>query len=1325
MYGQKSPVRLMSRKEEPSCTEAIHTLIIGAFMEYTGERYLPWEKNAQASYEHYHRYIVAAPFTKGKKVLDLASGEGYGTALLAGEAAEIIGVDIDPQAIAVASSQYIRSNLKFLQGSILDIPIKDQIFDVITCFEAIEHVGEQEKVLDEALRLLSDDGLLIISTPNKLVFTDEADEPWPWHVKEFYYSEFREFLEKKFDDVIFLGQRVINGSAIWPLDIPAERQSRTLDEILVQKQDKGVEIVDASRQKPMFFLAIAAKHNLDELRNQLGSKYLIDVSLSLLNEKNQLIDKLQKDVGILDRMVRDKDIDLVNLTGLVESKQIEIVNSTRDVAQLNQALVQNEREIIDLKDVYERQIAEFMDLKDVYEHQKAELINQLQATDVYIQQKEQDIRIALSALEEVQRSFGWRLVQRYRNLMYRLAPVGSFQRKLYKFLLHPKTALRQSQAQQVIHSTDDSVTLAGTNMAVSSQQPRDYAVCTIASKNYLSSVRVFAHSVRKTNPDIAIYVLLVDRVDGVFDPTGEPFQVITLDELNNIPDPQHFKFKYTPIELNTAAKPYFLEYLFDKFNLEKVCYFDPDIYVFHSLQGLWELLNGYSMILTPHITQPYTDDRKPSELEINLAGIFNLGFIGISDTQTTRAFLQWWKERMYDYCFMVPGAGMHVDQNWVNFAPVMRDGVFILRDPAYNIAYWNLHYRGKRLRFLGNERLLIDDRPVVFFHFSGLPINDLDKISKHQNRYTLNDFPNIKPLLEWYSGLLLKNGYKQTYPWTYAYGYFDNGVSIPFFARDMYNRLDASQQKKFGNPFDTAGEYSFFYWLNQPVDGNNNIEPKITRLHMEIYRARPDLQSAFPEPLGKDRIAFWNWLCSGGVSDHSLDMAFIPMPAGQTFREASMLLKKIKSFSKRVMMRVRNELKDPAKRLFANNSKVMSRLRAFDQRYFDLSVSTDVNKPDVAHALILPVSPVQYPFGVNVAGYIQGEFGVAEVARASINALESSNVPYALNNVRASIHRHQDKTFDNFTDKNPYAINLVHVNADQVPVFAHEKNADYFKGRYNIGYWFWELSKFPHRWQSSFERFQEIWVASTFCQESIARLSPIPVVKMTFPVLVDEMQVLPKRLELGLPEDKFLYLFSYDYLSIFERKNPLGVLRAFRMVFDKKNDVALVLKSINSEYAPEQMEILKREAKDLPVYFLDGHLTQQDMISLIASCDSYISLHRSEGFGLGLAQAMYMGKPAIATGYSGNMEFMNHNNSFLVRYNLTELLQDCGPYEKGNVWAEPDIDHAAELMQAVYLRTGLSQKLALQGQKDIKNKMTPVITGREMVERINLIMAKR
>lgn len=1282
-------------------------------MEYTGERYVPGELNAQAGYEHYHRYASTIPYAKGRRILDLASGEGYGTSLLASVASEIIGIDIDKQAIAHSSSQYIRSNLKFIQGSIFDIPIHDQRFDLITCFEAIEHVREQEKVLDEVLRLLSDDGLFMVSTPNKLVFTDEANQIWPWHVKEFYYSEFQEFLKNKFQDVIFLGQKVLTGSMIWPLEI-LETGQQAADNIFIQKHERGIGLVDAHQQKPMFFLAIASKRDLTELRKQIRANYLVDISLDLLKEKNNWIEKFKSDIEILNKIIQSKDADLANINNLLQHKDMELTNVSL-LLQSREKEIENQTNSIKIKEdgftaiVQEKEV-ELTNTKDLYLASKIELANiknQLEATNVYIQRKEQDIRIALSALAGIHATMEWRLAQRIRSYANRLLPPGSISRKLAGMILRTiwnrstNKGLKEKPV-SAIPPLIPEVTVDGSPKII------DCAVCTIASKNYLSSVRVLAESIRKTNPSISMYVLLVDKVDGIFDPTNEPFQIITLDELNNIPNPQHFKFKYTSIELNTAAKPYFLEYLIEKKGLKKVCYFDPDIYVFQSLQGLWDLLNGYSIVLTPHITQPYEDDRKPSELEINLAGIFNLGFIGISDNETSRSFLQWWKERMYDYCFMAPAAGMHVDQNWINFAPVMRDNVFILRDPAYNIAYWNLHYRGKRLMFSGNNSLLIDEQPVIFYHFSGLNLENLEKISVHQDRYTLSDLPNLRPLFEWYRSLLIKHGYSDTRKWSYAYGYFDNGSAIPFFARQMYNDLGSEELKKVGDPFFTRGNFSFFSWLNEPVD-NKSSERIITRLHMELYRLRKDLHAAFPDPLGRDRAAFRNWMDTGAVRDYNLDKSFIPADHVETSRSLSDRFVKL-LFSTRYL------IGKSARTLFKNNEKVKKALKTIEQALFrSVLAQTPVLTFEQA-----PPPHTLPPFGINLSGYIQGEFGVAEGSRASIQAIESAQIPFVLNNIKASIHRDYDLTYGRFSEKNPYRINLMHVNADVIQEYIKEKNTAYLDNRYNIAYWFWELSNFPSKWQSSFKSLNEIWVASTFCQESIAKVSPIPVVKMTFPIHINETQIVSDRKKFGLPKDKFLFLFSFDYLSIFERKNPLGVLRAFNSTFGGRDDVLLVLKGINMEHTPEKEALLAGEVNRPNIRLMHGHLNRRDMLTLIATCDSYISLHRSEGFGLGMAQAMYFGKPVIATGYSGNMEFMNQNNSFPVKYKLTELEQDYGPYEQGNVWAEPDPDHAGHLMQLISRNTVDVRKVAEQAKYDIQTKMTPAVTGREILDRLKL-----
>lgn len=219
-------------------------------------------------------------------------------------------------------------------------------------------------------------------------------------------------------------------------------------------------------------------------------------------------------------------------------------------------------------------------------------------------------------------------------------------------------------------------------------------VCTAVSKNYLAFARVLSRSLREQHPSARIFVLLVDRLESAFDPEKEPFELIELEELDNIPEPKNFFFKYRPIELNTAAKPYLFEHLFRKYGFTKLIFLDPDILVLDSLKTVWDLLDSNNIILTPHITEPYDDDRNPDEKHILQSGIFNLGFIAMANTPATNDFLKWWQKRLYDFCFMDISQGMHVDQNWVNFAPVMFEGVHILKDPAYNIAYWNLHSHG-------------------------------------------------------------------------------------------------------------------------------------------------------------------------------------------------------------------------------------------------------------------------------------------------------------------------------------------------------------------------------------------------------------------------------------------------------------------------------------------------------------------------------------------------------------------------------------------------------------------------------------------------------
>lgn len=232
------------------------------FMDFNGERYSTENREPKSSYEHWHRYIFAKNFVNGKNILDIACGEGYGAFFLADHASNVIGVDIDPEAIKYASKHYKKENLKYLQGDIAKLPIKlNNSIDVIVCFETIEHVDEnaQLKFMLEAKRLLKKDGLLIISTPNKELYTDLQNYKNKHHIKEFYLSEFKNFLSNKFKNVKILGHKIFNSSNIWD----PEHQARKFDEEKLELTDSGFRPSE-NKKEMMYFLALCSDVELPE-----------------------------------------------------------------------------------------------------------------------------------------------------------------------------------------------------------------------------------------------------------------------------------------------------------------------------------------------------------------------------------------------------------------------------------------------------------------------------------------------------------------------------------------------------------------------------------------------------------------------------------------------------------------------------------------------------------------------------------------------------------------------------------------------------------------------------------------------------------------------------------------------------------------------------------------------------------------------------------------------------------------------------------------------------------------------------------------------------
>lgn len=278
----------------------------------TGERFMLSNESPEINYEHWHRYLYATEFVKDKVVLDIACGMGYGSYLLSGYASSVVGIDINPDAVLSASNTYVKQNLQYLVGTVGNIPLdRNHFIDVITSFETIEHIPEEDqtKFLQEVKRLLKPDGLLIISTPNKLYYSDLANYKNEFHVREFYLSEFKNFLSDRFMHVHILGQRVNTGSYIW---VEHSRSVR-VTEYRLEHDRNGFKPTNAPN--PMVYaIALCSDQDIEKINNSV----LIDLSDSIVKNRD-------KRIAFLDTLIADKEVHIGNLDTLVKSKDEQLL----------------------------------------------------------------------------------------------------------------------------------------------------------------------------------------------------------------------------------------------------------------------------------------------------------------------------------------------------------------------------------------------------------------------------------------------------------------------------------------------------------------------------------------------------------------------------------------------------------------------------------------------------------------------------------------------------------------------------------------------------------------------------------------------------------------------------------------------------------------------------------------------------------------------------------------------------------------------------------------------------------------------------------------
>jgi glycosyltransferase involved in cell wall biosynthesis len=307
-----------------------------------------------------------------------------------------------------------------------------------------------------------------------------------------------------------------------------------------------------------------------------------------------------------------------------------------------------------------------------------------------------------------------------------------------------------------------------------------------------------------------------------------------------------------------------------------------------------------------------------------------------------------------------------------------------------------------------------------------------------------------------------------------------------------------------------------------------------------------------------------------------------------------------------------------------------------------------------------------------------------------------------------------------------FDINVIAVAPDQTPVVFRTLDPRLTRLSYNILYTFWELPQAPEAWRSMLKDFHELWVPNTFVADTFREIFSGTITVIP-PAIHTSGGPPVDRDVYGMEQGRFYFLFSFDYFSSPHRKNPLAVLRAFQDAFaDRMDNVGLIIKSVGAvEHFPELKSLFLEAAKlDPRIIVIDRSLRRNEMLGLIRASDAYVSLHRSEGFGLGMAEAMSFGRVVIGTNFSGSTCFLTNETGFPVPFTLRTIRTGECAWASGQVWAEPDIKAAAEIMRLVIERPDLAADRAQAAEALIKAKYGPEAVGLQIKQRITEIEAQ-
>ncbi|CAN5448007.1 glycosyltransferase family 4 protein [soil metagenome] len=373
---------------------------------------------------------------------------------------------------------------------------------------------------------------------------------------------------------------------------------------------------------------------------------------------------------------------------------------------------------------------------------------------------------------------------------------------------------------------------------------------------------------------------------------------------------------------------------------------------------------------------------------------------------------------------------------------------------------------------------------------------------------------------------------------------------------------------------------------------------------------------------------------------------------------------------------------------------------------------------------LTPVAAEEGVLGANVLSHFCYPSGIQQAALWTKTALERAGLGTSCRDVPAGVRTTLLPRAD-WLGLEVYPFSIITVAPTPYFADAYERSGLFRRPDvYRIAYWAWELERIPAEWVQLLPLLDEIWSPTEFVTEAMRSRMTVPIHTMPPGVELGPLEPVMKD-SLGIAADEYVFLFMFDMYSEFRRKNPLAVIRAFRRAFPRGEKAALVIKLSRGHGDPAALEQLREAAEAHGVILIDEVVSRAKAYGFLEMCDCFVSLHRSEGFGLGMAESMLLGKPVIATGYSGNLSFMNRDNSMLVDYTLVDIAESGPVYAEGNFWADPAEEQAAAFMRQVFEDREAARSLGGRAQEELREKLSLRAAGERMATRLREMAATR